>query len=161
MNKGFSLIELMIVILLIGIVAVIGVPRFLRSRQAGAQAFVARLNDLVSEAAVDAQRRGEPLRVFFSVSAKKISVQTLAGKAAGGSLAIPDSIELSDVIINGKSQFIAGGGEKDYVYFLINQEGISQEVKLILKDRAVATRNPSGGQYEFYLNPFTSVFRLQ
>ncbi len=161
MKKGFSIIELMIVILLIGIIAVIGAPRFLRSPQRGIDTFMARLNGLVSEAAVEAQRRGEPLRIFFSISGKKVSVQTAAGKAAGGSIAVPDTVDVVDVSINGKSQFVTGSGEKEYVYFLINQEGVSQEVKLVLKNLALSGRAAGSGQYEFYLNPFTSVFRLR
>ncbi len=161
MKKGFSIIELMVVILIIGIIAAIGVPRFFKSPQRGIDTFIAGLNGLVSEAAVEAQRRGEPLRVFFSLSGKKITVEPAGGKTAGSSLALPESIEISDVTINGKSQFGAGSGEKDFVYFLINQEGISQEVRLMVKDRGIAARTPGGGQYEFYLNPFTSVFRLR
>lgn len=150
----------MIVIMIIGLIAVIGVPRFIRQRRREVETFIARLNGAVSQAALEAQRRSEPLRVFFSISGKKVQVQTVAGKSTGVSLVLPDTVEISDVSINGKSQFAAGSGEKDFVYFLINQEGISQEVKLVVKDLSVAgpTQN---AQYEFYLNPFTSVFRLR
>lgn len=155
MSKGFTLIELMIVIMLIGVIAVMGVPRFLRPSRSEVQPFIAQLNGLVGQAASDAQQKGEPLRVFFSLSGKKIEVQTVKGKRAGGSITLPPTIEVVDVAINGKSQF-GGTGEKDFFYFLINQEGISQEVRLVLKDRVLANR-----QHEFYLNPFTSVFRVR
>ncbi len=161
MKKGFSLIELMIVIMLIGIVAVIGMPRFLSSPRREAENFISHLNRLVSESVIEAQSRGEPLRIFFSITGKKVDMQTVSGKSLAKPLVIPDSIEISDVGINGKSQFVSGSGEKDSVYFLINQDGISQEVRLVLIDHAVRRNNPRSGRYEFYLNPFTSVFRYQ
>ena len=52
-------------------------------------------------------------------------------------ISIPDAVEIYDVLINGKSSFSAGGGPKWICYFLINPEGISQEVTLIIIDHSV------------------------
>lgn len=159
MGKGFSLIELMVVILLIGIIATVGIPRFLRSPVSATQTFIGRLNLLIGDGVEEAQKSGSATRIFFNIGAKKIEVQSVAGKAFGKGMTIPEGVSIEDVVINGKSQFLAAGGEKRTVYFLINPEGISQEVRMIIIDGKIRSRNRSGGEFEFYLNPFTSVFR--
>ncbi len=161
MKRGFTLIELMVVILLIGIIAAMGIPRFLRSPISAAETFIGRLNLLISDGVEAAQKTGSVKRIFFNIGAKKVEVQSLTGRAVGKGIDIPQVVSVEDVIINGKSQFLAGGGEKRTVYFLINPEGISQEVRLILIDANIRARNPQGGEFEFYLNPFTSVFRVK
>lgn len=161
MKNGFSLIELMIVILLLGIIAAVGIPRFLRSPITPAQDFIGRLNALTGEGVYAALRAGKVHRISFDLTGGKVEVQTASGTLVGKGITIPKAVRIDDVIINGKSQFVAGGGEKRSVYFLINPEGISQEVELRITDEKVRASNPAGGEYTFYLNPFTSVFRLK
>lgn len=161
MKKGFSLIELMVVILLLGIIAAMGIPRFLRSPQVPSQDFIGRLNTITGEGVYAAQLTNKVHRIFFDLLGGKVEVQTAAGALVHKGIAIPKNVRIEDVLINGKSQFTAGVGDKRSVYFLINPEGISQEVELIIIDEKVRANNPRGGEYTFYLNPFTSVFRLK
>lgn len=155
--KGFSLIELMVVIFIIGLVTAIGLPRFLRSPVPVSQDFIFRLNTLIADAVEQAQKEGEPRRIFFNLTAAVVEIQTAQGKRLGDSLKIPPTLGVRDIIINGVSQFQQGGGEKRTFYFLINAEGQGQEVTLFLEEQG-----KSGGTrtYEFYLNPFTSLFRV-
>lgn len=161
MRHGFSLIELMVVIVLIGIITAMGLPRFLRPGRPPSEQFMGRLNVLMSEAVDSSEQTHKVHKVLFNLPAKKVEIQTLSGHTVGKGIAIPDAVEIRDVVINGKSSFMEGGGEKRTVYILINPEGISQEVMLTLIDHKIRASNPRGGQYTWYLNPFTSVFRLQ
>lgn len=160
MKKGFSLIELTIVILIIGIIASLGLPRFFRGSRTKSEQFIAQLTGLVRDGVQLALQTNEPQKVLFNLMAKKVELQSIADNKTRRSMNIPSGVEVEDLLINGKSPFV-GGGEKRTVYFLINPDGISQEVTLILIDHAVKSRNPRAGRYEFYLNPFTGVFRLQ
>lgn len=161
-NKpGFTLIEIVIVILIIGIITAMSIPRLFRSPVSQTEQFIGRLNSLMQEAVESAQQSGVSKRVFFTITGKNVAIQSIAGKQEGRSIEIPDAVEINEAFINGKSAFALGAGEKRDLYLLINPDGISQEVRLILIDHAVRSRSPRGGSYEFYLNPFTSVFRLR
>ncbi len=145
----------MVVVLIIGIIAAMGVPRFLRSPVPVTQDFIHRVNILITDAVGQAQQEGEPRRIFFSLGARFVEIQTAGGKRLGSSLEIPSEVEISDVVINGESQFQAGGGRT--FYFLLNPEGISQEVVLYIQEK----KGSSSRSFEFYLNPFSAVFRVQ
>ncbi len=160
-KQGFTLIEIVIVILIIGIIAAVGVPRFMRSPTSQTEQFVGRLNGLIQEAVESAQRSGASKRIFVDLIGKNVAIQSVGGKQEGKAISIPDAVEVSDVFINDKSAFALGSGEKRNFYFLINPEGISQEVRLVLIDHGIRARSPRGGVFEFYLNPFTVVFRLR
>lgn len=157
-KKGFTIIEIVIVILLIGIITAVGLPRFLRSPVPRAQDFIFRLNRLVMDASEQAQQQDEPRRVFFNLNQRVVTVQNITGKPTGGKLDFPPDLEVADVMINGVSQFQSGGGQKSTFYFLINAEGESQEVQLMITEQ---TKSGKSRTYEFYLHPFTSLFRIQ
>lgn len=144
----------MVVILLIGIVTAMGLPRFLRSPTPVTQDFIHRVNVLVTDAVGEAQKEGEPRRIFFNLGARVVEIQTAGGKRLGGSLEIPPELDITDVVINGESQFQAGSGRT--FYFLLNPEGISQEVILYIQEK----KGSSSRSYEFYLNPFSAMFRV-
>ena len=160
MQHGFTIIEIMVVIFLIGIITAMGLPRFLRSRRSPTEEFIGRLNTLIGEGVETAQQTGTVQRIFFNFDAKTVELQSATGTPKGKPMSIDPSIELDDILINKKSPFV-GGATKRTVYFLINPEGISQEVVLFLIDHMARSKNPRGGNYEFYLNPFTSVFRVR
>lgn len=157
-RPGFTLIEIAVVILLIGIITSVGLPRFLRSPVSRAQTFIFQLNRLVMDAAEQSQSTSEPRRVFFNLVARTVTIQTITGHPVGGTINIPKELEIPDVIINGVSQFHVGAGQKSTFYFLINADGESQQVQLMITENFV-----SGGSrtLEFYLHPFTSLFRVQ
>ncbi len=144
----------MVVILLIGIVTAMGLPRFLRSPTPVTQDFIHRVNVLVTDAVGESQKEGEPRRIFFNLGARVVEIQTAGGKRLGGSLEIPPELDITDVVINGESQFQAGSGRT--FYFLLNPEGISQEVILYIQEK----KGSSSRSYEFYLNPFSAMFRV-
>lgn len=160
-GPGFTLIEIILVILIIGVIATIGLPRFLRSPISQTEQFIGSLNSLTQEGIELAQLNKASKRIFFNISGKKVAIQSIGGKQDGRGIDIPDAVEISDALINGKSAFAMGAGEKRDLYFLINSEGISQEIVLVLTDHNIKARNPRGGIFEFYLNPFTGVFRLR
>lgn len=156
LKEGFTLIEIMIVVVLIGIITAFGLPRFLSSPVPKAQEFIGRLNRLVMQAAEQAQQETEPRRIFFNLGLGSVEIQKIGGQQVGGKLELPKELEVTDVIINGVSQFQIGGGQKRTFYFLINAEGVSQEVQLVITEHARSGKNRP---YEFYLHPFTSLFR--
>lgn len=153
-RSGFTIIEIMVVIILIGIITTIGLPRFLHSRVPIAQSFMHQVNLLVTDAVAYAQKEGEPCRIFFNLGAQEVELQTAQGKRVGGSLEIPSVLQVTDVVINGESQFQAGSGKT--FYFLVNPEGMSQEVHLTLEEKKGSTTR----SYTFYLNPFLTSFRV-
>jgi len=155
MARGFTLIELMVVIVLIGIITTIGLPRFLRSPIPLTQDFMHRLNVLIADASAQAQQHNEPRRIFFNMNARTVELQAVGGKPLGNPLTIPEALSIADVVINGESQFHTGTGRT--VYFLINPEGMSQEVVLSIEEK----RGGSTRVYEFYLNPFSALFRVR
>lgn len=131
-----------------------GLPRFLRSPTPVTQDFIHRVNVLVTDAVGESQKEGEPRRIFFNLGARVVEIQTAGGKRLGGSLEIPPELDITDVVINGESQFQAGSGRT--FYFLLNPEGISQEVILYIQEK----KGSSSRSYEFYLNPFSAMFRV-
>ena len=143
---------MMVAILLIGIIATIGIPRFFRSPVSKTEQFIGKLNSLVQQGVRTAQETSAAQRILFNPSARSVEVQSLKGQVTDR-MVIPEQLEISDVIINGKSQLTSGAT----VYFLINPDGISQRVTLAIIDRAL---QPRGGMHTFSLNPFTVVFRL-
>ena len=78
-QKGFTLIEIMLVILLLGIIASIGIPTFLRSGLTPTEEFIGRLNASVQDAVLLADEKHTVQKVFFDISGKKVDVQTTTG----------------------------------------------------------------------------------
>jgi type II secretory pathway pseudopilin PulG len=144
----------MVVILLIGVITAVGLPRFLRSPVPVTQDFIHRVNVLMTQAVSHAQRVNESCRIFFNLGARTVELQSAQAKGLGQSLTIPDTLTMTEVVINGESQFQVGSGQT--FYFLINSEGISQEVMLYIDEKKGSiTRS-----YSFYLNPFSVQFRV-
>ena len=154
---GFTLIEIMIVLALIGIIAALGLPRVFRSPVPITQQFIGKLNSLITQAVEQTEQSGEPRRLFFNLTSRIVEIQTIEGKSAGGKLEIPSVIEVGDVVINGVSQFAIGSTTKSTFYFLINAEGISQEVQLLLNERISSEKVRTT---DFLLNPFSAFFRV-
>lgn len=160
MKKGFTLIELMIVILIIGIITSLGLPRILRGSLTQTEQFISRLNSLVQDGVQLALSTHEPQKITFGLTAKQVELQSIPDNKVRRTLAIPAVVDIEDVTINGKPQFTSGG-QRQAFYFLINPDGVSQEVVMLVHDVAMEKRSQHSGRYEFYLNPFTGVFRLR
>lgn len=159
MKTGFTIIEMMLVVIIVGIMASIGLPRFVRGGQTPGQQFIARLNDLTQLGAQAALTTGTVQKINFNLQANKVELSSIDNKnnktnKTEKSIEIPDDFEIIDFIINGKNQFTAGGGERRSAYFLINPDGITQETQIgVLDKTGTITRN-----YQIDLNPFTGQF---
>lgn len=152
-SAGFTLIEIILVILIIGIAAQIGIPRVFRTRQNVTIDFISRLNNLVQagiQAAIDS---GEMHKVLFSLRAKQVELVSTVSNKTSMKIKMANEIALQDFFINGINQFKAMA-EKDSAFFFINTEGTAQNVKLILVDESKQPLIKS----EFVLNPFTGRF---
>lgn len=164
LKSGFTIIELIIVILIIGLLFSIGLPRFLNTGISGADKFIARLNKLTLEGAQKAQKFNKIYKVFINMAGKKIELlpnilNKESTKSSNPELTetIPDSIELLDFFIDNKSQFTSSSSIKKNAYFLINSAGITQDTKVLFKDNNPKSKR---GSYEILLNPFMAQFKL-
>ena len=162
-QAGFTIIELVIVMLIIGLMLSIGLPKLRNSFSTEIKSFVVRLNSLTEQAAQQAQKHNIVYKVIFDFITKKVSMVPIINRQEylKKDINIPESITIDDFLIDNKSQFIIGGGTKKSAYFLINPMGITQNVKIILIDNNLQKKNSSFGIYNIVLNPFTSHFSYE
>lgn len=158
MKNGFTLIELAIIILIIGILATFALPRFMSIGQTPSKQFIARLNAMVQDGVQAAHEDGHIIKILFNLTGKKIELQDLSSKSVKYTIEIPDMLELEDFLISGRSQF-SGMGTKYAAYFLINPDGITQDVRIVIIDHELRAQNPKLGRFELLLNPFSGQFK--
>jgi len=157
MKKGFTVIELAIVLLIIGIALTVGIPRFGRIRPKPGEQFIVNLSALTQEASRQAQYQSKVQKVLFDFMTHKVELWDIDGKKEKKFIIIPDALDIKDFLINQKSQFGADV-KKHTAYFLINAQGITQDVKIFFIDHSIQTRGPNAGSYEIVLNPITAQF---
>jgi len=156
-KNGFTLIELIIVMLIMGVLLTVAMPRFRKFGPTSREQFVSNLNALTQEAARAAQFLSKVQKVLFDFTSHKIELWDIDGKKLKKFTRIPDEVEVKDFFINQKSQF--GQGLKKYTaYFLIDSHGITQDVKIFFVDHSQNVRGPSLGSNEVILNPITAKF---
>ncbi len=167
LKSGFTLIELIIVLLIMGLLISVGLPRFTDTGTNNTDKFIAHLNKLTLEGAHRAQRFNRVYKVFLNISGKNIELMPNIVQDNSSinsnikiedSDVIPDSIEILDFLIDNKSQFSTSMSQKRSAYFLIGPSGITQDTKIIFKDH---NSKPTRMRvYEILLNPFMAQFKL-
>lgn len=167
MKKAFTIIELLIVMLIIGLIMSVGLPRFTSIGTSEFDKFFARLNSITQEGAQKAQEFNVVYKILFNITGKKIELLPIdvendkdKNNTRKKEFDIPDFISIEDFLIDNKSQFTSGKGEKRSAYFLINPMGITQNVKIIFINNNLFSKDPKTGKYEAVLNPFTAEFKI-
>jgi prepilin-type N-terminal cleavage/methylation domain-containing protein len=159
MKYGFTLIEIMLVILIMGIIASIGIPRFTRGTITQGEQFIARLNALTQYGAQEAIRSSSMVSIHFNLLGK--NAELLKANKSVKKIDIPSGIDITDFFVNGINQFSTTGGERRSAWLYISPEGIAQEVKIVFIDKIIQTRRPQAGRYEIDSNPFTALFKVR
>lgn len=170
-SKGFSLIELMVVILIIGAMATIFVPTFFRRGSASVmQTFVTDLNAMVQVGVTEAQRTGLLHRVKFDLEKSQVMLEAAQKPdvdptstntafnpvfSAVAQTVIPfvDELTLRHFFI-GKTDELGGGFKNKKVWFFIGPDGSVQDVTLVISGQQNETitlmTNPFSGQLVVY-----------
>lgn len=160
MKKGFTLIEILVVILIIGIMASIGLPRVFSTRTTNAEQFVARFNALVAYGVQQAIAKSRVEAVFLNLLGKKVELMDSSNNKVEKTIDIPKEIEVTNFFLNGVSQFDSSG-KHESAWFYINDQGITQEVKIVFTDKEILSKRPQSAYFEMNLNPFTALFTIQ
>lgn len=164
-SKGFSFIELTVVILIIGIMATVAIPSFLRRNTAAWDEFTTQLNALVQVGSFDAMSDGKLRRVLFDFDNDQVALQvtnkpdadpqdantpfvTEQSALADTAITWPVALEMRNFFI-GKEDEIPGGSTKK-VWFFIGPDGTVQDVTLVIFD------SEQDRTMTLFTNPFTA-----
>ncbi|MBA3954420.1 prepilin-type N-terminal cleavage/methylation domain-containing protein [Candidatus Dependentiae bacterium] len=153
MKSGFSLIELVIVIALIGVITGLMLPRLRKRETSVGQDFIVRLNAFVQEGAQAALQTSHAQTITFNFASN-----TIERSPEQGRMTMPSELEFTDIVINGESQLATGKVTKTFFYIL--PDGTAQEVRILFVDHEQEKLLPNSGNYELVLNPFTVQFKL-
>lgn len=169
-RDGFSLIELVVVLLILGVVAVVLVPNFMGPGENQAREFSVRLNELTQVAWQNALLSHNVQRVMFDFNKRVVSAGELTKKSDRPSqdvftpikivhvrtrLEIPEKIVFKNFFIDGKDE-LAGEKKRD-AWFFIMPDGTAQSVVMNFVRRS---DNEADEQVGLVLNPLNAQFSL-
>ncbi len=157
-EQGFSLIELIVALLIIGIIITVGIPRLNRVGATVMDNFLVRLNTLVLDAAQRAVSENTTYKVLINFKSRPPRIEIRPMQPAEkmvNSMEIPSTIQIDELYINRKVE-----PGRDEAWFFITPEGLSQEVIMNVIDRQAKESSPQLGDYGLVLNPFTRQFKL-
>lgn len=164
-SDGFTLIEIVIVLVIIGIIGTLTVPRFFRKPLDVRKVFVARLNAATLAAWRGTAETQTVHRVLFDLLKGEVRVerasrtgplesyvteQFVQAPATWGTVRfdLDQSLVIRRVIIEGKDE---SSGNRE-CWFFVDPDEASQEVTVVVADEK------SGGDMTLVLNPFTKKF---
>lgn len=169
-TKGFSLLEIMVVIGLIALVATIVVPRIRKRPIPLKQQFLKEVNSLARTAQLNALMTGKLHRVMFDFTKQSIvieideGVKDSQGKTKFKPVSIPTvktsypfipELELTGFNVEGKDLLRQAEGIRyTGAWFYIVPEGLAQATTITIRDQN------SGNIIVVELNPFTARFSV-
>lgn len=146
-KQGFSLIEIAVVLLIIGIMLSIGIPMLNHRSVDHINDFAIQLNRLVSNAVImSAQSNKASKVVIYLQEPKKVEFE-LSNKVVE-KIEVDSNVEFLNFTINGKDEIGV-----DKVWFFILPDSTTQEVTFSLKDNK--------HRQSLILNPFMGQFKLK
>lgn len=154
-SKGFTLIEILIALMILGIVIAVAVPRFSAGPTA-AKKLTIELNKLMQSARYRALEQQQIMKITLDAKADPKKM-TLAGpdNKILQTILWPGFIEIADFYFDKKR----GQGTEQMWYF-VGPDGIAQEVIFNVIDTQERAVNTQAGNYGLVLNPFTCQFKL-
>ncbi len=175
-ERGFSLLELVIVLVIVGIVSIVVVPQFRKPGTIEPKEFVAKLNLLMQAAWQQALFSGNTQKVLFDFDNKKISLfehtqtgktkntekwEPVTGSALNTEIMLPIHYIFNNFYIEKKDNMLRG--ELEDAYFFISPSGLAQEVIINITDQEQEDKkaiqrfglvlNPFSAQFEYYDTP--------
>lgn len=154
-KKGFTLIEIIVALLILGIMLTVGLPRLNRAGATIIDDFLVKLNTLVQEGAQRATTESVVYKITFNFKAKPAVVELSAANKQVTAIIIPEVISVDELYINRK---LERGREE--AWFFITPDGISQEVIINIIDTQRQETELTNSSFSFVLNPFTVQFKL-
>ncbi len=165
-KTGFTLIELVVVLVMLGLLITIAIPNFRRIPDRERKEFALHLNTLTSYALQRAIEQRKIHKVLFNVAQRKISLEQEIRKTASGerefkpikSTYLRSTCTWSDRLIiknfyidkEDKTQLV---GKLSEVWFFVMPDGITQEVIINIVDKQDRSR-----EFSLEVNPFSGYF---
>lgn len=168
--RGFSLLEVVAVVVLLAIIAAIALPRLIKRRVPLRQQLIQELNHLSRTAQLNAMMTGKLHRIIFDPKKEHIQIEMEAEKrdSQGAiqfnplkipyvktSAPLPKNVDIDRFLIKDKNLIKQGEGvQLTGAWFYIIPEGMAQEVTIGFRDRDTSRT------FSYSINPFTAVFSL-
>jgi len=178
--RGFTLLELLIAIAIVGTLAVVTVPRFLRRAQPAYERkqFLEQLDSLLAlgwQQAILTNRvhavdvNGTTGRITLEAESDERDRNTEKGaylfKPVSGAylpseISIPATLVPHSIYIEGKKEPVARGGKKVHFWFFLVPEGLAQEVIINWFDKKDSGDDGRPAHVGLVLNPFRVRFNV-